>query len=111
MSAYANTTTSWEEMTVAEQLGNIGSEVSRALRWHKKDDVEKWKGALWRALDLFDRTLTGDDLTYSRMREINRAREVVCDYFLGGNRYGSTPESLNNYFTQFAIAARARKGF
>ena len=44
-----------------------------------------------------------------RRREICRAREVVCDFFVGDNVYRSTPESLDRYFLAFARAARQQR--
>jgi hypothetical protein len=41
-----------------------------------------------------------------RLREIARTREVVCDFVLGDDVYGSTPELLDAYFLAFAMAAR-----
>jgi hypothetical protein len=41
-----------------------------------------------------------------RRKELCRVREIVCDYFAGENRYGSTPESLDRYFLPYAVAAR-----
>jgi len=62
-------------------------------------------GALDRALELFDLTIS-DPKHRGRLREICRAREVVCDFFFGGNEYGSGAESLDKYFRTYAIAAR-----
>ena len=98
----------WWQLSVAEQLGNIGSEVSRAIRWmHRKPEVAQ--GALYRALDLFDLTLADPRHLGSRarLREIARAREVVVDFFAGANEYGSTASSLQRYFDMYAVAARA----
>jgi hypothetical protein len=98
----------WWTMTVAEQLGNIGSEISRAAKWTGRNP-DLARSALFRALDLFDLTL--DDPRHrqspARLREIARAREVVVDLFDGPNRYGSTPASLQRYFDAFA-ACRSR---
>ena len=41
-----------------------------------------------------------------RLKEIARAREVVCEFLVGDNEYGSTAESLDRYFLPFAMAAR-----
>ena len=41
-----------------------------------------------------------------RRREIARAREIVCDFLMGKNAYGSSAESLDGYFLRFAVAAR-----
>lgn len=98
----------WFKLSTLEQLGNIGSEVERALNWRKKGDNLTSQQAFERALDLFD--LTIDDARYinshGSLKEICRAREVVCDYFAGDNQYQSSDESLRNYFFPFALAAR-----
>jgi len=36
---------------------------------------------------------------------MTRLREVLLDYFLGDNRYGSTPESWYRYSHPFGVAA------
>lgn len=66
-------------------------------------------GALERALELFDLTLADPKLRY-RLKEICRAREVVCDFFYGDNSYQTDGESLDRYFTTYAIAARRAAG-
>jgi hypothetical protein len=92
---------------LAEQLGNVGSEISRAARWTTRDPARAER-ALHRALELLDLTL--DDprhrCSVARLREIARAREVVADFFAGSNEHGSTAASLQKYFDAFAVAAR-----
>lgn len=95
----------WQTLTLAEQLGNIGSEVGRALNAKKRGDEERWKSALDRALELFDLTIA-DARWRERLREILRTREVVCDFFYGGNTFHSNPIHLESYFTAFALLAR-----
>jgi hypothetical protein len=97
----------WQELTLAEQLGNIGSEVSRAARW-SEGNPKLAQGALYRALELFDLMLADPRHRSSvpRLREIARAREVVADFFAGPNQYASTASSLQKYFDAYAIAAR-----
>ncbi len=95
----------WQTFTLAEQLGNIGSEVGRALNWHKRNDALRLQSALDRALELFDLTIA-DPRWKARLREILRAREVVCDFFYGGNLLHSEPIQLESYFTAFALLAR-----
>ncbi len=94
----------WLQFSLAEQLGNIGSEVSRTLRWKDKDQ-ELFMGAIDRALELFDLTLS-DPRWKGRYREIARAREVFCDAIYGGRLYKSSFPDLIRYFDQFAFAAR-----
>jgi hypothetical protein len=97
----------WWAFSLAEQLGHIGSEVSRALRWQPRNP-DMARGALDRALELFDLTLADPRhlASRARLREIARAREVVADFLAGPNQYQSTGPSLQKYFDAFAVAAR-----
>lgn len=94
----------WSELSLMEQLGNIGSEVGRAQHAQGKDEG-RFQNAVGRALELFDLTLA-DPRWRGRRLEIGRAREVFCDAVLGGSEYHSSLSDLNRYFTQFALAAR-----
>lgn len=92
----------WRKMTLAEQIGNIGSEVSRTASAQGKDE-SRFNNALARALELFDLTLS--DLRWrGRMWEIGRMREVFCDTVLGSTEYGDNFIDLQKYFDQFALA-------
>lgn len=93
----------WFELSLSEQLGNIGSEVSRARRAQDKD-ITRFENAVYRALELFDLTLQ-DHRWHKRLREIGRAREVFCDTVFGDKEYGASLEDLERYFDQFAIEA------
>ena len=99
----------WWQLSIAEQLGNIGSEISRAQRW-SSTNAPLAEAAFHRALELFDLTL--DDPRHrrsvARLREIARAREVVVDFLYGSNQYDSTRSSLQKYFDAYAMAARRR---
>ena len=64
-----------------------------------------------RALELIGLTL--DDPRHrssvARLREICRAREVLLNFLVGPNQYGSIEVTLQRYFDAFAVAAaRAR---
>jgi acyl-CoA hydrolase len=61
--------------------------------------------AFERALELLDLTLA-DPRWRGRLREIARARELLCDAASGGRAYGTTLADLDRYFLWFAIAAR-----
>ena len=97
----------WLRLSLAAQFGNVGSEISRAIRWAKKNPATA-QAALYRGLELFDLML--DDPRHrksvARLREIARAREVVVDFLAGANEYNSTGPSLQKYFDHFALAAR-----
>ena len=94
----------WFTLSLAEQIGNIGGEVTRGAHWQGKDD-RLFQGCVERALELFDLTLA-DIRWKGRLREIARAREIFCDAVYGGKEYGSMLRDLEPYFLVFAIAAR-----
>src|SRR5262245_15838338 len=97
----------WGQLSLAEQLGNVGSEISRAVRWTSRNP-DMARAALYRALELLDFTLADPRHSRARLREIARTREVVVDFFDGPNQYGSTAASLQKYFDAFAVYARRR---
>jgi len=96
----------WWELTLAQQLGNVGSEFSRALKWSGRDPRTS-RGAIERALELMDLTLADPRhrRSVARLREIARTREVLADFLLGSNEYRSDGASLQRYFDAFAQAA------
>lgn len=94
----------WFTLPLADQLGNIGSEVGRARAWRSRDEKLFW-GAAGRALELLD--LTREDARWrGRRAELDRARESVADAILGGETYGSRLDDLENYFMPFALYAQ-----
>jgi len=94
----------WQKLSLVEQLGNIGSEVSRARRWFGKDN-KLYENSVQKTLELFDLTLA-DRRWVGRLREIGRARELFCDAITGGKEYKSSLEDLDHYFFHYAFAAR-----
>ena len=96
----------WFELSLMVQLGNIGTEVARAVRAKESGNEARAWNALVRALELFDLTMADRRWLGPRLHEICRAREVVCDFLVGDNVYASSAESLDRYFLPFAVAAR-----
>lgn len=95
----------WQKMSLAEQLGNVGSEVGRALKAKEQGNVSRMESAFDRALELLDLTIVGAK-TPSEIKELCRVRGSVADYFYGTNEFQSTAASLDKYFYHFAVAAR-----
>ena len=93
----------WFELTFAEQMGNIGSEVHRAVQWQERDP-KIFDRAIDNALELIDMTI-GDKRWQGRLKEILRVREFLCEAAFGEQTRG-TLEDFDEYFLQFAIAAR-----
>jgi len=93
----------WKQLSIFDQMGNIGSEASRTLRL--KRNGEDFRAALIRALDLFEATVELLVRNKShRTKEVLRAR----DQFLQALFISDDP-SIETYFMQFAIAARLNR--
>lgn len=95
----------WSQMSLAQQLGNIGSEVYRAGKQQDKDK-NLFDKAVERALELFDLTMM-DKRWNGRKKEIGRAKDVFCDAVFGGREYGSTFQNIQKYFDEFGFIANA----
>lgn len=95
----------WTQMSLCEQMANIGSEISRALKWQRKDNEDYCLRAVDRALELIALTIDGVTVP-SHYKEITRLREVILDYFYGDNEFKSSTDLWERYFNHFNIAAR-----
>lgn len=96
----------WSTFSLAEQLGNIGSEVNRAMR--ARGDTNRYNNAVSRALELFELTIS-DPRWRKRLKELTRARELFCAAVLGSDEYKTSLEDLDRYFYYFALAARSKR--
>jgi len=74
------------------------------VRWRARDP-RLMEAAFDRALELIDLTLE-DPRWRRRLREIARARELLCGAALGESQYATTLEDLDRYFLAFAVAVR-----
>ena len=97
--------TRWSQLSLIEQMANIGSEVDRAIQWRHNKNTEYAQLANIRALELFDLTLA-DCRHGSGVKEIARARELWLDFFIGKNQYHQTDRLWRQYFLAFATASR-----
>ena len=99
----------WSQLSLAEQLANVGCDIERAIRWRNKGNLEFSRNAFERALELIDFTKVDPKNSTSR-REICRMREALVDYFVYDNEYGSTDEAWQKYFYSFNYAAALERG-
>ncbi len=99
----------WFELSLVEQLANIGMDVDRTMRWKQKGDLTLSTQAFERALDLIDLTVA-DPQHKGRLKEVLRMRELLVDYFMYDNQYQSTDQLWTNYFYPFNYAAALKKG-
>ncbi len=97
----------WRNLSLIEQLANIGSEVERALSWRQKGNPAYSQKAFERTLELIDLTIS-DPRHQRRLKEITRLREVLLDYFLGDNQFQSNENLWRKYFYAFGYAARLK---
>ena len=93
----------WGNHSIAYQMGNIGSEVSRSLKWTAKGNHKRADVAIDRALELFDFTIEANKSNHARLSEILIAREEFCDYFFGGNAWHTDPTRMQKYYDGFAM--------
>ncbi len=98
----------WKELSLAEQMANIGSEVGRAMRWRRKGNTEFAQRAAVRALELLDLSLDAGH-SYSQLKELARVREAVVDYLFGSNEFASSEALWRSYFDHFNYAARVKR--
>lgn len=93
----------WAQMDVFNQMGNIGSEVGRALTAKRQGQHDRSQAAFYRGLDLIDETAR---IWAARkqpgLRELLYAREIFAESVTTDN----IDQTLEAYFMQFAIAAR-----
>ncbi len=96
----------WSRLDIFNQLGNIGSEVGRAMKAKRAGNKQDTTAAFYRGLDLFDATLTSPVMSgEARKRELLRARELFVESIITDR----VDLGLENYFMQFAIVARMRQ--
>ena len=99
----------WFELSLFEQMANIGSEVERAILWRSKNREYSIR-AVERALELLDLTMADDkNRSGARLKEIARLREALVDYFYFDNQFSSSDKLWRNYFYAFNYAARLNK--
>jgi hypothetical protein len=99
----------WFTLSLANQLGNAGSEYERALCWKERGDQARFDHAFARLLELIDLTIADPRWRNHRLKELTRLREVVCDEL-----YSEVPEfihetDLREYFLYFGILARSER--
>lgn len=93
-------------MDMFNQMGNIGSEVGRALNAKRLGQIDRMQSAFARGLDLIDCTAEIWARQKSpRLRELLIAREQFAESIVADK----LDTSLEAYFMQFAIAARLHR--
>jgi hypothetical protein len=92
----------WQQLSLAQQLGHIGSEITRARIWQEKADRQRSLDALERALHLLDLSLDDSRARHSN-REVTRLREIVSSHYTSKEQYDVTLNELELYCNSFAL--------
>lgn len=103
MSSHVFDRVAWAKMTMFEQMGNIGSEVGRAMTAKRRGQEDRMTAAFYRGLDLIDATAqqwAGEKSP--RLKELLYAREL----FARSVTTDDEDTTLESYFMFFALAAR-----
>ncbi len=95
----------WFTFTLAQQLGNAGSEYERACRAKLQSDTDRFDQATARLLELIDLTIADPRWRNHRLKELCRLREQICEELVGVNQ--NQLGSFKNYFLNFSLLARA----
>ncbi|MFI5240446.1 MAG: hypothetical protein ACHQUB_01935 [Candidatus Saccharimonadia bacterium] len=95
----------WAKMDEFNQMGNIGSEVGRALNAKRAGKLERSQAAFYRGLDLIDLTASLWAVSNKAgLKELLYARELFAESIMTD----IVDPTLEEYFLQFAVAARLR---
>lgn len=108
MTSYQVDRNYWSSKDVFYQMGNVYSEVGRTVKAYQAEDRTSFDAALARAVDLFDATVEAHSKSLYRVSEILRAKNQFLSLFYGKTRSDDWG-TLENYFMQYAIAARMRQ--
>jgi hypothetical protein len=99
----------WFTLSLAAQLGNVGSEYERALTWKARGDKPRFDHAFARLLELLDLTIADSRWRNHRLKELTRLREVICDELFNETPEFIHPSDLREYFLYFGILARNQR--
>ena len=97
----------WFSLSLAEQLGNTGSEIDRYVNLLKREEPENAQIAFYRAVDLLDLTKQSPKISRAQRKEVAKVKEVICDSVVNaGGNYNTPIEYFQKYFMDFALVAR-----
>ena len=107
MASYEIDRQRWAELSIFEQMGNIGAEVGRAVNATRAGKDKRAQGAIDRAVDLLDATVEVLIAQKSpRVKEVLRAREEFLRLFYDGT-FEDDADNIVHYFNLFALVARS----
>ena len=95
----------WENLTLPQQLGSIGSEFSIYVLFLKKENTIDSSKSLAEVLRLLDLTIA-DKRWVNRLKDLTIFRKVLCDTTMGETVHHAAVDKLQDYILSFALLAR-----
>lgn len=92
----------WATFSLATQLINISSELSRAISFERRKDVEREATSLERVRELLDLSVAVGN-TPGRRRELARLREVMNAIIVGDADFAITLADIQAELEPFAL--------
>ncbi|OGY91983.1 MAG: hypothetical protein A3H70_01175 [Candidatus Komeilibacteria bacterium RIFCSPLOWO2_02_FULL_48_11] len=96
----------WQELTLAEQLGNIGSEISRARSADERGNVERRNLSLERVLELVQLTIANESRQWRRLELQNLYG--VLSAIRNNEAHSVSLSNIEEYCLPFALLARSQ---
>lgn len=94
----------WRGLSLAERIGHIGSEITRARVWQEQGSKDQCNRALERAEELIRLTLS----LAPGHGELKIFENVLGDIIAGTKHFNCSLKSLEDYCLPFAILARKK---
>jgi hypothetical protein len=99
----------WSKLLFEEQMGNMGPDIDRVIRWKKEGNLESSTGAFQGVLQLLDLTMQ-DPKNSTRLDELILIREQLIDHFMGNNSHKTTDEYWSKLFLDFGCTGAIARG-
>ena len=101
----------WKELSLIEQMGNIGSEVGRTFKYFKQNDKIGFEISFEKAIELFDLTLD-DERWKDKINKITETRELFCSLVTNTIYTDELEKKMNNlddYFLRIGAIANEKR--
>mgnify|MGYP005725221175 CR=1 FL=1 len=99
----------WNEFSFPEQMGNIASEISRAIRFENEGDEKHRRSSLLRVLEIIPLTIDSQE-SQRNVKELCRLHEIVADWLIQSRVYSVEPVALKNYALGFVKLRKENPG-
>jgi hypothetical protein len=99
----------WYQCSIVEQMANIGCDVDRAIRLRNEGNLVYSRNAFNRAIELLDFTIA-DPKNRKRWNELCPLKDHLIDYFVYDNKYATSDEWFQKYFSYFSHIYALQKG-